>query len=59
MKCRELEEVAKKELQDELIGKKKELLKERIREIRKAKKVLVTLERQYQELLGEEIEEST
>ena len=54
---RELEAVAKAELQDELIAEKKELLKERIQELHRAKKLLTKLEKQYEELLAMPIEE--
>ena len=57
MKIRELEQQAKEELQEENLAEKKELLKERIQEIREARKVLDRLEEQYQELLEQDIED--
>jgi hypothetical protein len=57
MRFRELEEQAKKELQDEMIFQKKELLKERLREIKDAQKVLAALRKQYQEFLDRDIDE--
>ena len=56
MKFRELEELAKKELQDELIAEKKSLLKERLREIQDAQKVLAALKKKYQELLDKDVD---
>ena len=57
MKIGALVEQAKKELLEEAIAEKKDLLKERIREIRMAEKTLGRLKQQYQKLLGEEVEE--
>jgi len=54
---KDIEKQAKSELTEELIEEKKELLKERIREIRSSRKVLNLLEKKYQELLDTEIED--
>ena len=54
---KDIEKQAKSELTEELIEEKKELLKERIREIRSSKRVLNKLEKQYTELLETEIED--
>ena len=54
---KDIEKQAKSELTEELIEAKKELLKERIREIRSSKRVLNKLEEKYQELLDTEIED--
>lgn len=55
MKMAELEEKAKIELQEENIAEKKELLKERLREIAENEKVLHKLKEQYQKLLDMEV----
>ena len=54
-KMKDLVEQAKKELTEENIAEKKELLKERIQEIKRARLVLATLEERYQELLEQDI----
>lgn len=56
MKFKEIEELVKKELLEEDIAKKKELLKERLREIRDVRRILARLEKQYQEFLDQETE---
>ena len=56
MKVRELEDQAKKELTEENIAEQKELLKERILEIRAARATLSRMEGQYQKLLDTEVE---
>lgn len=55
MKIRDLVEQAKQELVEENIAEKKELLKERLREITESEKVLADLKGQYQELLDTEV----
>ena len=54
---RDIEEIAKQELLEEAIEKKKVMLKSRIQEVRSARKILAELERQYQSLLDESIED--
>ena len=55
MKIRDLQKQAKKEIKDENIAEKKELLKERIREITESERVLAELKTQYQDLLDAEV----
>ncbi len=55
MKFRELEERAKKELQEENIAEKKDLLKERLRELAECEECLAKLKKQYQRLLDENV----
>ncbi len=57
MKLKELVEQAKDELTSEKIEIATEEIKERLREIRVAKKVLEKLEVQYSELLEKDIED--
>ena len=52
---RDIEELCKQELEEELIEERKEILKERLRELKEAKKAISALEKQYKELLEEEI----
>jgi len=54
---KDIEEQAEQELEYESIEHKKRLLKERIREVRTARKVLNKLEKQYQELLDKELDD--
>lgn len=54
---KDIEVLAKTELEEEAIAEKKELLKERLREIRSAKKTLAKLEKQYQELLDKDLDD--
>lgn len=55
MKMKELETVVREELKQENIAEKKELLKERIREIEGAEKVLATLKSELQVLFDQEV----
>jgi len=55
-KYKDLEEIAKAELNDELMSERKDVLKERIKEIKIARKSLAALEVQYQELLERDID---
>ena len=57
MKLKKIEPEAKKEMLQEKIEKSKTLLKERITEIKQAKRTLAKLEKQYQELLEKDVEE--
>ena len=54
---RDLELVAKKELINEDAELGKEIIKERLKEIRDAKKTLAKMEKQYQELLDKKLED--
>lgn len=54
---RELEKVAKEELITEDVELGKEIIKERLREIREAKKTLKKMEAQYEELLNKKVED--
>ena len=55
MLMQELEAQAKKELAEENIAEKKDLLKERLREIAEDEEVLQKLKAQYQKLLDTEV----
>ena len=57
MKLKKIEPEAKKEMLQEKIEKSKTLLKERITEIKQAKRTLAKLEEQYKELLEKDIDE--
>ena len=54
---RDIEGIAKQELLEEAIEKKKVMLKSRIQEVRSARKILAELEEEYQSLLNESIED--
>lgn len=54
---RELEKVAKEELITEDVELGKGIIKERLREIREAKKTLKKMEGQYEELLNKKLED--
>ena len=54
---RDIEGIAKQELLEEAVEEKKEEIKYRLREVRYARKILAELERQYQSLLNESIED--
>ena len=56
-KIGELEEQAKEELEEESRILGKEVIKERLKEIRSAKKTLAKMEKQYEELLTKNLEE--
>ena len=57
MKLKKIEPEAKKEMLQEKIEKSKTLLKERITEIKQAKRTLAKLEKQYKELLEKDVDE--
>jgi|APSaa5957512535_1039671.scaffolds.fasta_scaffold33546_5 hypothetical protein len=57
MKVSEIEAEAKQELEEELNTMSKVILKERLREIASAEKVLAKLKKQYQEALTKDLEE--
>ena len=54
---RDIEGIAKQELLEEAIEKKKVMLKSRIQEVRSARKILAELEEEYQSFLDESIED--
>jgi len=54
---RDLEDVVKQELDQELGELAKSKLKSRLKEVRHARRVLAQLEKQYEELLGKDVEE--
>lgn len=54
-KLRDLEQAVRAELMQEEVDIAKEVIKERLREIRQAKKIVAKLEKQYQELLDRDV----
>ena len=57
MKLKKIEPEAKKEMLQEKIEKSKSILKEKITEIKQAKRTLAKLEKQYKELLEKDVDE--
>ena len=55
MKVKDLELIVREELKQEKINEKKELLKERIREIEECESILDELKKQLQVLFDEEV----
>lgn len=57
MKISELEKEAKKELETERVDVAKALLKGRLEEIQRTKRILTKLEKKYKDLLGKDVDD--
>ena len=57
MKLSNLEEEVLKELKDEDVEMAKEVMKERLREIKQTRQILSKLEEKYQDLLTKDLED--